>query len=346
MLCIVDANLNRIGEGLRLLEDICRFVLDDPDLSRKLKTLRHDLLPRDAALRERLLSARRAAEDVGTSLDVSSEGERRDAVALVSANSDRIQQSLRVLEEITKIPGQDFGLDWERLKDARFQVYELEREILPKLSRRDRTERMAGLYLILDTEALRGRDGLETARIALRTGAAVIQLRDKTTPKGELVVLAEAIWRACAEANALFFVNDQLDIALASNADGLHVGQGDLPLSVARSLLPAGKIVGCSAATTGEAVNAQNDGADYVAVGSIYESPSKSGTRPAGLETLREVRDRVSLPLVAIGGINEENVSEVMKAGADAVAVISAVLGAPDVGEACRRLAGRIGGNR
>jgi thiamine-phosphate pyrophosphorylase len=345
MLRIVDANLNRIGEGLRLLEDISRFILDDPDISRQLKALRHDLLPTDAALRERLLAARRAGEDVGAFLDVSGEGERHDAAALVGANSRRIQQSLRVLEEITKVPGQDFGLDWEKLKDARFRVYELEQAITLRLSRRDKTERIAGLYLILDTESLKGRDGLEVARLATRAGARVIQLRDKTLPRGELVALAEGLKQVCAQSGALFIVNDYLDVALASGADGLHVGQDDLPVAAARRLLPADKIVGCSAATPGEAVRAQEDGADYVAVGSMYESPSKPGTRMAGMETLREVRGMVSLPLVAIGGINEENAAEVMGAGADAAAVISAVLGAADVEAACRRLTAITGGN-
>jgi len=346
MLRIVDANLNRIGEGLRLLEDVSRFILDDPDISRRLKALRHDILPTDAALRERLIAARRADEDVGAFLDVSGEGERRDAAALVGANSRRIEQSLRVLEEITKVPGQDFGLDWEKLKDARFRVYELEQAITLRLSRRDKTERVAGLYLILDTEALKGRDTIEAARLATRGGARVIQLRDKTLPRGELITLAENIKKVCAESGALFIVNDYLDVALASGADGLHVGQGDLPVAAARRLLPADRIVGCSAATADEAGRAQEEGADYVAVGSIYESPSKPGTRMAGLETLREVRDRVSLPLVAIGGINEENAAEVMGAGADVIAVISAVLGTGDVEAACRRLTAKIGGNR
>jgi len=346
MLRIVDANLNRIGEGLRVLEDVARFILDDPDLSLQLKALRHDILPTDTGLRKRLIAARRADEDVGAFLDVSGEGERRDIAALVGANSRRIEQSLRVLEETTKMPRQEFGLDWEKLKDARFRVYELEQAITLKLSRRDKTERIAGVYLILDTESLKGRDGLEVTRIATRAGAHVVQLRDKTLPRGELLTLAENVRKVCAESGALFIVNDYLDVALASGADGLHVGQGDLPVAAARGLLPADKIVGCSAAVVEEAVRAREDGADYVAVGSIYESPSKSGTRLAGLETLREVRHRVSLPLVAIGGINEENAAEVMEAGADAVAVISAVLGAGDIEDACRRLTAKIGGNR
>jgi len=346
MLRILDANLNRIGEGLRLLEDICRFTLNDPDLSEQLKALRHELLHKERSFQEKLLNARQAGEDVGASLEVDSEGERADVVSLVRANSSRVQQSLRVLEEITKIPGQDFGLDWERLKSARFTLYELEQRIFLKLSRHDRTKRITGLYLILDAQALAGRNEVEAARQAIQGGASVIQLRDKVRPKAELVPLAQELQKACAEANVLFIVNDHLDIALASDADGLHLGQEDLPLPIARRLLPIDRIIGSSAATLDEAIEAQGQGADYVAVGSVYATPSKPGTRLAGPETLRRVKEKVSVPVVAIGGINEDNVAEVINAGADAVAVISAVLGANDVREASRRLTARIGGNR
>jgi thiamine-phosphate pyrophosphorylase len=346
MLRILDANLNRISEGLRLLEDISRFTLNDSDLSEQLKSLRHELLPKERSFQEKLLNARQAEEDVGASLEVDSEGERPDVVSLVRANSSRVQQSLRVLEEITKIPGQDIGLDWEKLKSARFMLYDLEQRIFSKLSRHDKTKRITGLYLILDAQALAGQNEVETARQAIQGGASIIQLRDKIRLKGELVPLAQELQKLCTESNVLFIVNDHLDVALASDADGLHLGQGDLPLPIARRLLPADRIVGSSTATLDEALEAQGQGADYVAVGSIYPTPSKPDTRLAGLDTLRQVREKVSVPVVAIGGINEDNVAEVINAGADAVAFISAVLEASDVKEASRRLTARIGGER
>ncbi|HEY49503.1 MAG TPA: thiamine phosphate synthase [Dehalococcoidia bacterium] len=346
MLRTLDANLNRIGEGLRLLEDISRFTLNDPDLSQQLKAMRHELLPKDQALQGKLISARQAEGDVGAYLDVDSEGERSDTVSLVSANAHRVQQSLRVLEEITKIPGQDFGMDWEKLKQARFTLYELEQRILLKLSRRDKTNKISGLYLILDTQMLGERNEVEVARQAIRGGVTVIQLRDKMRAKGELITIAQELKQVCAGAGTLFIVNDYLDVALACEADGLHIGQGDLPLAVARKLLPGDKIVGCSTATLDEAVQAQEQGADYIAVGSIYPTTSKTAIRPAGIDTLRQVKDRVSIPVVAIGGINEDNVAEVMDAGADAVAVMSAVLGASDVHEYSRRLMAAIGGKQ
>ena len=166
----------------------------------------------------------------------------------------------------------------------------------------------------------------------------MIQLRDKLRPKGKLIPLARELKKVCAEFDVLFIVNDYLDLALASDADGLHIGQEDLPLATARRLLPGDKIVGCSSATLAEALQAEKEDADYIALGSIYPTPSKPGTRLAGLETLRQLKEKVSVPLVAIGGINEDNVAEVVNAGADAVAVISAILGADDVREASQRL--------
>jgi thiamine-phosphate pyrophosphorylase len=345
MLRILDANLNRIGEGLRLLEDLSRFTLNDAGLSEQIKNMRHELLPRERQLNEWLLTARQAGEDVGALLKVAGEGERTDLASLVRANSRRVQQSLRVIEEITKIPGQDFGFNWETVKSARFTVYELEQRILLKLSRYDKTERISGLYLILDTGALGKRNESEVARQAIQGGASVIQLRDKMRSKAELVPLSRDLRKVCAESDTLFIVNDYLDIALASDADGLHIGQEDLPLQIARGLLPADKIVGISTATVEEALRAQEQGADYIAVGSIYDSPSKSQIRPAGLDTLRQVKNGASVPVVAIGGINDDNVTEVKEAGADAVAVISAALGVDNVMKACQRLTARIGGN-
>ncbi len=338
MLRILDVNLNRIGEGLRLLEDVTRFILNDPELSEQLKNMRHELLPKDRSLQTRLLKARRANEDVGAFLDVDSEAERTDAVSLVSANSRRVQQSLRVLEELAKVHGDDFGLDWDKFKHARFALYTLEQKMVLELLRHNKKEQVAGLYVIIDTQALRGRSEIEIARQAIQGGVRIIQLRDKLRPKGMLVPLARELKKVCAESDVLFIVNDYIDLAIDSDADGLHIGQEDLPFATARKMLPADKILGCSSATLEEALNAEKEGADYIAVGSIYSTPSKSGARLAGLKTLRQVKKKVSVPVVAIGGINEDNITHVISAGANAVAVISAVLGADDIREASQRL--------
>jgi thiamine-phosphate pyrophosphorylase len=137
-------------------------------------------------------------------------------------------------------------------------------------------------------------------------------------------------------------VNDHVDLALAAGADGVHVGPKDLPVAAVRRIVPRDMIVGASTNNPEEARKAEADGADYVSVGRLFETGSKEDTRPATTETLRAVKAAVSVPVCAIGGINESNIDEVIAAGADMVAVISAVGGAPDPREAARRLGGRF----
>jgi len=201
-----------------------------------------------------------------------------------------------------------------------------------------------GLYVIIDPQQTRGRDPIEVARLALAGGARIIQWRDKTHDKGEQLPNAQAVRDLCRETGALFFVNDHVDLALAISADGAHLGQKDLPLPLVRPWLPEGFLIGVSCNTVEEARRAEREGADYVAVGAVFPTTGKDVTRAASPERLREVKAAVRVPVVAIGGIDEGNVGEVVAAGADAVAVISAVCLADDVEAAARRLSSRFPG--
>ena len=203
-------------------------------------------------------------------------------------------------------------------------------------------ERLHGLYVIIDPEVAGGRDELEIARQAIEGGARLIQLRDKRREKGWQLPVALALARLCREAGLLFIVNDHLDLALAAEADGVHLGQKYLPVEVVRRLAPRDFIVGCSANNVAEAVRAEGAGADYVSVGRLFPTGSKEDTRPATTDTIRAVKAEVRVPVCAIGGINEENIDEVIAAGADMAAVIAAVVAASDPREAARRLAGRF----
>ena len=336
MLRLIDANLNRISEGLRLLEDVARFLLNDAALSASLKSMRHELLSEHFSLQKELLSARDSADDVAAFAE--EEMRRADLPAIVTANARRVAESLRVLEEFYKLPQSytNLDLDPERFKKARFTLYELERALTGKILRCHK--RIEGLYVIIDPEALGGGDVGEVCRQAIRGGAKAIQLRDKKRSRAEVLAEAQKLKQVCTQYDVPFILNDYLDIALASGADGLHLGQGDLPVSVARRLLPIDNILGCSTTTLKEALQAEADGADYIAVGAIYHTPSKAGAIVVGLERLRRIREAVSLPIVAIGGIDGKNAPEVVEAGADAIAVIGAILGAEDVEGAARRL--------
>jgi thiamine-phosphate diphosphorylase len=199
--------------------------------------------------------------------------------------------------------------------------------------------KLHGLYVIIDPAVSRGRDEAEIARRAIEGGARLIQLRDKSREKGLQLPVARELRDICRRAGALFIVNDHVDLALAVEADGVHVGQKDLPVSVVRRLVPREMIVGCSTNNPEEARKAEADGADYVSVGRLFPTTSKRDTRPAGTDTIRAVKAAVSVPVCAIGGINESNIDEVIAAGVDMVSVISAVVADDDVRQAARRLA-------
>ncbi|MBI5380106.1 MAG: thiamine phosphate synthase [Nitrospirae bacterium] len=199
-----------------------------------------------------------------------------------------------------------------------------------------------GLLLILDPDGFPGLELSKTAERALAAGARAVQLRSKRFSRRALYAEALEIRKLTRLRGAVFLVNDYVDLALAVEADGVHLGQSDLPLSVARRLIGPGDILGASARTPEEALAAAREGANYLGVGAIYPTTSKAEARVVGLEGLRAVRDAVELPIMAIGGITPERVPDVIEAGADGVAVLSAVLGAPRLEEAVERFLAAI----
>ena len=209
-------------------------------------------------------------------------------------------------------------------------------------ARRRAADRLRGLYVIIDPSLTGGRAPLQVAEQAVAGGASAVQLRVKDAPKGRWLPLACGVRDLCANAGAAFVVNDHPDVAAAADADGVHLGQGDLPLSAARAALRPWQVAGTSNALLDEALASAAQGADYVAVGRMFPTNSKMDTRPAGPETLRAVRSALpegGPPLLAIGGVTLENAPEVARAGADGICVIAAVTLADDPRAAAARLA-------
>jgi thiamine-phosphate pyrophosphorylase len=205
--------------------------------------------------------------------------------------------------------------------------------------------RIGGLYVLIDPAACQGRPPVEVARAALAGGASMLQWRDKARDKGEQLPDLRAIYRLCIDHDAILIVNDHADLALVLEDAaaprgllGVHVGQKDLPLTEVRRIVPPDFIAGVSTNNPEEALQAQHDGASYVAVGDIFGTTAKQSTRPASPQRLAQVKAAVRLPVIGIGGINAGNVARVMAAGADGVAVISAVCAAPDPEAAAREL--------
>jgi thiamine-phosphate pyrophosphorylase len=203
------------------------------------------------------------------------------------------------------------------------------------------------LYVITDEEIAGGLSHAEIAQRAIAGGADVIQLRDKVHGCLELIRIGRTLREITKKSGTLFIINDRLDVALACGADGVHLGQDDIRVDVARQLAPSGFIIGISVRTVDEAVRAERDGADYVALSPVFSTRSMYNAGPGqGLDVLQEIRRTVSVPVLAIGGINRDNVCEVITAGADGVAVISGVVGSPDITAAARELKNLISESR
>jgi thiamine-phosphate diphosphorylase len=222
----------------------------------------------------------------------------------------------------------------ESIKLARDAVRSLDGALAGGLHKIEQPAQVAGLYVIVDPDFCGGREPVLVAEQALRGGASVIQWRDKRRDKGDQLPELEALRKLCERYVALLIVNDHADLAIAAGADGVHVGQHDLSVGAVRRLAPAGFVIGCSTNNPDEAKQAQADGADYVAVGRVFPSTTKSDTRDASPETVAAVKQAISIPVVAIGGVTADNVDQVIAAGANAAAVITAVCEASDVEEA------------
>lgn len=313
----IDANLNRASEGLRAAEEYVRFGENDLRLTTELKAFRRELAEASRVFSaEKLLAARDTPGDVGTEIDDVAENRRIDVRDAARANLKRVQQALRAIEEFAKIVAPPAAPAFERL---RYASYSLEQRLADPGGRRKRLAQ-ATLYFLLDV-----RDDLDrTKRLAeeaLAGGVDVIQLRDKSATDRTLLQAGEILREATHAARALFIVNDRADVALALEADGVHVGQDELPVTVARSLLGPARLIGLSTHDVEQAIAGEREGADYLGVGPVYPSRTKEFGEFVGVDLIGRIGPRIGIPWFAIGGINQENVSEIVRHGARRIAV-------------------------
>jgi thiamine-phosphate pyrophosphorylase len=323
---VLDAGANRAREALRVLEDYCRFVLDDTLLTRELKELRHSLSETLADLAPGLLlEARETLRDVGTSLTTAAEQTRHSLLAVAQANLKRLQEALRTLEEFGKLHGPQLGQAVERL---RYRSYTIERALLLGTTAR---QRLAGARLCVLLTGERCTAALDwTLREAAAGGADMVQLREKKLSDRALLERARQVRRWTRELSLLFIVNDRPDIARLAEADGVHLGQDDLPVKEARRILGPGALVGVSTHNLDQVRRAVLDGASYLGVGPTFPSGTKAFAEFAGLEFVRQAAAATSLPAFVIGGINRNTVGAAVAAGARRVAVSEAICAADD----------------
>lgn len=331
---ILDAAGNRAREGLRVVEDYVRFILDDGHLNAALKKWRHhlsqlmDRLPQTA-----LLGARDTPQDVGTTVKTLSEQQRESLPAVLQANCRRLGESLRTLEEFGKVFSPDWASEIERL---RYQFYTLEKGLLQTHAARQ-TLAERNLYLLV-TESQCEHGSGPAVRGGLAGGVGIVQLREKELSDRELLTRAIRMREWTHAAGGLFIMNDRPDLALLSGADGVHVGQEELTVRDARRILGPDKLVGVSTHSIEQARRAVLDGADYLGVGPVFPSGTKSFTKFPGLEFVSQVAAEISLPWFAIGGISTENIGQVIAAGARRVAISGAICRSPQPEVIARRL--------
>jgi thiamine-phosphate pyrophosphorylase len=230
------------------------------------------------------------------------------------------------------------GPKWEMMASLEQVLTRLNADLASAL-RREQDHRVRGLYVIIDPQVTGGRQPLAVAAAAIRGGARMIQLRDKLRDKGESLPLATALQELCEANDVLLIINDHLDLAVAVGSGGVHVGQTDLPVAQARRVLAPHQVLGRSNRELEQLMESQEMGADHLAFGPIYPTGTKTILRqPQGVERLKQARKVARVPLVAIGGINLENVAPVVAAGADAICVTAAVGAASDPEAAASRL--------
>lgn len=323
-----------------MVEEFVRFRGNDPHMVAELKRFRHELTGTGRLIAASdLLAARDTRGDVGTNISTEQEMNRTDLWDVVTAALKRLQEALRVLEEYAKPLNREAAVRFERL---RYNSYGLEQDIVTRWDARMRFAHVR-LYVII-TSALCNGDWLDTARAAINGGADCLQLREKDIPDGELLRRAEAMVNLCREQSTVSIINDRPDIAAISGADGVHVGQDELPPAATQLVVGAHRIVGFSTHTVEQAKIGGQLNPTYLAIGPMYASDTKMQSHIAGPDTLRQVAREVNHPLVAIGGITLRNLGEVVDAGAQSVCVCGAIISSDNVTSAAQAFKKRLPG--
>jgi thiamine-phosphate pyrophosphorylase len=330
---ILDANINRISEGFRVLEDIARFYHDDINLSESIKKLRHTTRKICARHNLEFVAQRNSENDIGFDisrrLDIDSKSNLMD---LVTANFKRTQEGIRSIEEIFKVLG-DGSLS-RQFEKMRYQSYCIEKEFAQSIIITKKMKNLVtDLYCITCQEHSAGRSNIEVARQMISAGIKIIQYRDKDKSVLDKYRECIKIREMTAEKGVTFLVNDHIDIAISVGADGVHLGQDDLPLCKARQLV-GDMIIGISTHSPLQAKEAIAGGADYIGVGPIFKTHTKKDVcDPVGLEYLEYAVSNVKIPFVAIGGIKLHNVEDVKRKGAKCIAMVTEITSAPDIEE-------------
>ncbi|MDD5134424.1 MAG: thiamine phosphate synthase [Phycisphaerae bacterium] len=333
---IIDANFNRAREGLRVAEEFCRFALNDEALSSRCKQLRHQLSNAISKLdAQQLISARDTQNDIGCGVEVAGQMKRVNLEDCITAGFARTTEALRVLAESAAIIEAKLSAVFEKL---RYDCYTLEKDISLSGFAALRFSKVR-LYVILTVEDCK--DVLSVAKACAENGADCLQLRVKSMPDGQFFSLAQKFVDLCKHQGSISIINDRVDIAVALDADGVHLGQDDLPLRQVRACQLRPLITGISTHSMAELQKAVEQNPCYVGLGSVFCTDTKQNVNVCGTEYISSAIEFLKdkpIHTVAIGGINLDNVEKVLQAGAKTIAVSSAICKADNPADVCEKL--------
>ncbi|MHB1336560.1 MAG: thiamine phosphate synthase [Candidatus Humimicrobiaceae bacterium] len=335
---IIDANINSASEELRVLEDLARFYYDDMPISERLKKIRHNIRKSMTDYLPECLAGRDTINDVGLSISKKNKIDDKTSLEeLAAANFKRLQEALRTIEEDLKVLGK-FGLS-KVYEEYRYASCTLEKDFSRVSCCLTKKQKLnTDLYCITAEGYSCGRNNIEVVKAMINSGVKIIQYREKEKKLLQKYHECLNIRELTRTAGITFIINDDIDIAMMIKADGVHIGQDDLPVEKVRELVGPKMIIGVSTHSPEQAQDAVNKGADYIGVGPIYKTFTKKDVcEPVGLGYLDYVVNNVGIPFVAIGGINENNIKSVLAAGAKSVAIISAIVTKSDVERECKK---------
>jgi thiamine-phosphate pyrophosphorylase len=333
---IIDANFNRAREALRVIEDYCRFALNSKSLSARTKELRHQLCSAIVQLdSNKLISSRDTLSDVGVGQIIAGQHTRTDLKDCFTAGSKRLVEALRVLSEVIQTQNREIAGQIEQL---RYAAYTLEKDSV-LIGEPLEKYRKVELYIVITSNF--PAEILSLTSQCASGGADCIQLRAKDIQNDDLYAAAIEFVKICKNNNVCSIINDRVDIAIASDADGVHFGQNDLPVQLARQIELKPMIIGKSTHSLEQLKNACDEKPTYVGLGPVYATTTKLTAEPVGLDYIKKAAEILAdepIGHAAIGGITKDNIVQVLNAGADCIAVCNAVTKSIDPEGACRML--------
>ncbi|MCP4724656.1 MAG: thiamine phosphate synthase [bacterium] len=336
----IDANINRALEGLRVCEDIFRFVKREGIFSAKIKEIRHKIVEEVKIFPAEILLHKRDVERDPIKFDDLDGEQKRDSLfELAKRNLHRATEAMRSIEEFFKLLHPDMNRN--PFQEIRFSLYSIEKEMNLPLLRIDKVAKFKdSLYAILDSSFVQKEKYPETALRLIDGGASIIQLRMKDASMRKILDAARDVSAICRERDIIFIINDYPEIASLCGADGVHLGQDDLPPRDVRRVIPAEMLIGVSTHTMEQAMQAYEESPDYIAIGPVHDTKSKYGKMMEGIgeDIVRDLCKKIDVPVVSIGGLDHKRIGSLRESGCSCFAVVSYLYRQDKIEDNCRRI--------